>query len=101
MTGNNQFILDSNIVVEVLTGRKDIADKIHKHPGFYITSVVLGELYVGVKRVLIKSKYLKRLNDFLKLCTVLDINSITARYYEELMVALYKKGKLVPLMMCG
>jgi tRNA(fMet)-specific endonuclease VapC len=96
MTGNNPIILDSNIVIEVLTGNKEIADKINKLPGFYITSVVLGELYVGVNRVSNKVKHLKMLNTFLKLCTVLDTDSITARYYGELMAVLYKKGNPVP-----
>ena len=96
MTGNN-ILLDTNIVIEVFDGNKDIADKINKLPAFYLTSIVLGELYIGVNRVVNKAKHLKKVNDFLKLCKVLDVDSITAVYYGELVAALYKKGKPLPI----
>lgn len=96
MTGNN-ILLDTNIVIEVFDGNKDIADKINKLPEFYITSIVLGELHIGVNRVTNKAKHLKKVNDFLKICTVLDVDSITAAYYGEIVAALYKKGKPLPI----
>jgi tRNA(fMet)-specific endonuclease VapC len=96
MTGNN-ILLDTNIVIEVFDGNKDIADKIYKLPGFYLTSIVLEELYVGVNRVTNRAKHLKKVNDFLKLCTSLDVDSTTAVYYGEIVAALYKKGKPLPI----
>jgi tRNA(fMet)-specific endonuclease VapC len=95
MTGNN-FLLDTNIIIEVFDSNKEIADKINKLPEFYISSIVLGELYTGVNRVTNKAKHLKQLTDFLKLCTVLDADSTTAKHYGELIAALYKKGKPLP-----
>lgn len=96
MIGNN-ILLDTNIVIEVFDGNKDVADKINKLPTFYLTSIVLGELYIGVNRVTNKAKHLKKVNDFLKLCTVLDVDSTTAVYYGEIVAALYKKGKPLPI----
>lgn len=95
MTGN-KFLLDTNIVIEIFDGNKNIADNLNAVTEFYISSVVLGELYIGVNRVTNKAKHLKKLNDFLKLCTVLDTDSITAKYYGETVTMLYKKGKPVP-----
>ena len=95
MTGN-KYLLDTSIVIEVFDGNKEIADKINDLPEFYISSVVLGELYIGINRVTNKSKHLKKLTDFLKLCTVLDADSTTAKYYGECVVHLYKKGKPIP-----
>ncbi len=95
MTGNN-LLLDTNIVIEVFDGNKDIADKINKLPEFYISSIVLGELYIGINRVVNKARHLKKLQAFLKLCTVLDADSTTAQYYGEMMAALYKKGRPLP-----
>jgi tRNA(fMet)-specific endonuclease VapC len=80
MTGNN-ILLDTNIVIEVFEGNKNIADKIHQLPAFYISSVVLGELFIGINRVSNKAKHLKILNDFLHLCTVLNVDSLTAKFY--------------------
>lgn len=96
MTGNN-LLLDTNIIIEVFDGNKDVADKINKLPEFYISSVILGKLYIGINRVANKAKHLKKLHDFLKLCTVLNIDSTTAIYYGEIVATLYKKGKPLPI----
>ncbi len=95
MTGNN-YLLDSNIVIEIFDGNKIFADRISKEEILYLPCIVLGELYTGVNRVLDKSKHLKMLTDFLKLCTVVNIDSLTAKYYGETIAALYKKGKPIP-----
>lgn len=95
MTGSSYF-LDTNIVIEVFSGNKTIADKINEIGKFYISSIVLGELYVGVNRVLDKPKHLTKLETFLNVCTVIDIDSITAQHYGEITAELFKKGKPIP-----
>ena len=95
MTGN-KVLLDTNIIIEVLNGNQKIADKINGLGSFSISSVVLGELYIGINRVANRPKHLKILNDFIGLCTVLDIDKETAMHYGELIAALYKKGKPLP-----
>ncbi|WP_439696322.1 type II toxin-antitoxin system VapC family toxin [Mucilaginibacter sp. AW1-7] len=95
MTGNSYF-LDTNIVIEVFSGNKAVADKINEIPPFYISSIVLGELYIGINRVVNKPKHLKQLEAFLKLCTVIDVDATTSRLYGEITAALFKKGKPIP-----
>ncbi len=95
MTGSN-FLLDTNIVIEIFDGNKMFADKINRQGDFYLPSIVLGELYTGVNRVSNKAKHLKKLTDFLKLCTVVNIDGLTAKYYGETIAGLYKKGKPIP-----
>ncbi len=95
MTGNN-YLLDTNIVIEIFDGNKIFADKISKEETLYLPSIALGELYTGVNRVVNKAKHLKKLTDFLKLCTVINIDAITSKYYGETVAALYKKGKPIP-----
>lgn len=90
MTGNKLF-LDSNIIIELFSGNKVIADKINDLPTFYISSIVLGELYVGINRVVNKTKHLNKLNSFLKLCIVLEVNQITARLFGEIQRPYIKK----------
>lgn len=92
----NKILLDTNIIIEVLNGNKEIADKINKLPGFSICVIVLGELYIGINRIANKQKHFKILNDFLQLCTVIELNAETARHYGEIVAALYKKGKPIP-----
>ena len=96
MTGN-KFLLDTNIVIEVFDGNTVIADKINQLSEFYISAVVLGELYIGINRVTNKAKHLKKLNEFLKLCVVINIDSATATYYGKIIADLYKKGKPLPV----
>ena len=95
MTGNN-LLLDTNIIIEVFDGNKAIADKIDKLSTFYISSVVLGELYIGINRVVNKEKHLKKLQNFLQLCFVLNVDSTTAIYYGEIIAKLYQNGKPIP-----
>ncbi len=83
MTGNN-ILLDTNIIIEIFDGNKGYADKVNKLPIFYTSSIVVGELYVGVNRVKNKSKHLKKLKDLLQLCTVLNANEVTAdKHFNE------------------
>lgn len=64
---------------------------------FYVPSIVLGELYTGIQRVTNKAKHLKKLNNFLRLCIVPDVDIITAQHYGVITAGLYKKGKPLPL----
>jgi tRNA(fMet)-specific endonuclease VapC len=95
MTGN-KLLLDTNIVIEIFEGNKTFADNINGLSEFYISSVVLGELYVGINRVTNKIKHIKKLNSFLKLCTVLNADRSTAKHYGTLIANLYKKGIPIP-----
>ena len=95
MTGND-FFFDTNIVIEIFSGNQTIINKSQNLPTFYISSIVLGELYIGVNRVANKSKHLKKLISFLQLCTVLVVDETTARIFGEITAELYKKGKPIP-----
>lgn len=95
MTGNSYF-LDTNIVIEVFSGNKAVADKVNEIGKFYISSIVLGELYVGINRVSNKPKHLKKLETFLNLCTLIEIDTVTSRHYGEITAGLFKKGKPIP-----
>lgn len=95
MTGN-KHLLDTSIVIEVFEGNKEIADKLNKIPHIYISTVVLGELYIGINRVANKAKHLKKLSAFLQLCNVWNMDEATAMHYGEIVAGLYKKGKPIP-----
>lgn len=95
MTGNN-YLIDSNIVIEIFDGNKKFADKLYKQDEILMPVIVMGELYTGINRVTNKAKHLKKLTDLLTLCTVINIDTNTAKIYGELIAALYKKGKPIP-----
>ncbi len=67
MTGNN-YLLDSNIVIEFFDGNKIFADKISKEETLYLPSIVLGEIYTGVNSVIIKPNTLRNLSAGYQFC---------------------------------
>jgi tRNA(fMet)-specific endonuclease VapC len=95
MIGSN-ILLDTNIVIAIFNGNRSYAEKITKATSFYLPSIVLGELYIGVNRVSNKAKHLKKITDLLTLCTIIDVDGVTAKYYGEIVALLYKKGKPIP-----
>ena len=56
----------------------------------------MGELYTGINRVVDREKHLKKLNNFLKLTTILNVDGETAAIYGKLIADLYKLGKPIP-----
>lgn len=95
MTGSS-ILIDTSIIIDIFGGNTAFADRIAAHGGLYISSVVLGELYVGVNRVSNRAKHLKKLQSFLELCTVLPVDHITAEYFGQIMASLFRKGKPIP-----
>jgi len=95
MTGR-KYLLDTNIIIEIFEGNKTIANNLNDLPEVFVSSVVAGELLVGINRVRNKAKHLKKLNAFFELCTVLPIDTTTAEHYGVIVANLYKKGKPIP-----
>ncbi|NGM63135.1 type II toxin-antitoxin system VapC family toxin [Sphingobacterium sp. SGG-5] len=94
-TGSN-YLLDTNIVIEVFSGNRDIADKLHQLDTFFISATILGELHVGINRVVNRTKHLKKLINFLTLCDVALVDTRTSEIFGEVSAQLYKKGKPIP-----
>ena len=95
MSGN-KAILDSNVIIDFLSGYEDAVRLISPLEQIFITAVMLGELYVGIYRIDNRAVHLKKLENFLKLCTVLDIDNNTAIRFGQIIASLYKKGKPIP-----
>jgi tRNA(fMet)-specific endonuclease VapC len=66
ITGNN-YLLDTNIVIEIFDGNKKYTDKIYKLNQFNLPSIVVGELFIGINSVANKAKHLKKLSQLLEL----------------------------------
>lgn len=96
MSGNHKVLLDTNILIDIFGGNRNMAEKVNIYQKIYTSSIVLGELYTGINRVSNKSKQIKKLNEFLEWCTILEINQETAKYFGQLVAQLYKKGTPIP-----
>ena len=92
----SKLLLDTNIVIEVMRGNHELAEKINRHSGFAVSVTVAGELYIGVNRVSNKVKHMKMLARFLDMCTILSVDQDTAVHYGAIASDLQKKGKPIP-----
>ena len=70
--------LDTNIVIDLFKGRRDIADKINAAQKFYLSIPTLAELYLGAENSLRKAHHLEQIRAFLKLTEVLNTSNRTA-----------------------
>lgn len=95
MIGGN-ILLDTNIIIRIFGGDKLLVDKLNKQSVFFIPTIVVGELYVGVNRVTNPSKHLKMLEEFINQANILSVDLETSRHYGEIVASLFKKGKPIP-----
>ncbi|MBI3219393.1 MAG: type II toxin-antitoxin system VapC family toxin [Bacteroidetes bacterium] len=95
MIGGN-ILLDTNIIIRIFGGDKPLVDKLNSQSVFYIPTIVVGELYVGVNRVTNRNKHLKMLEEFINQGSTLSVDVETSRYYGEIVASLFKKGKPIP-----
>jgi len=93
---NGDYILDSNIIIDIFRGDQITINKISKLSNIYVPAIVLGELYYGAQK---SSKTLKRILEIEQLeekVVVLGLNSNTTKIYGEIKNELRKKGKPIP-----
>lgn len=92
----NEACLDTNIVIDMLRGRKDIADKITTLEKVYVPIPVLGERYLGAENSSRKAHHLAQIDVLLSLSEVIHTSNETAKIYGWIKVQLKKKGKPIP-----
>jgi tRNA(fMet)-specific endonuclease VapC len=96
MIGNKSCALDTNIVIDLFRGRKNIADKINELEKVYVPIPVLGELYLGAENSSRKAHHLAQIDVLLRLSEILHTSNETAKIYGRIKVQLKRKGKPIP-----
>jgi tRNA(fMet)-specific endonuclease VapC len=93
---DGRYCLDTNIVISLFAGDKNILAKLVPVNEVFISSTVLGELYYGTLKSVRIDDNLKRVNDFATGCTILTCDAETAEEYGRIKAELSRKGKMVP-----
>lgn len=95
----NTLALDTNAYSLLLKGDNAIQKQVENASRVYMSVIVLGELYAGFKNGTKEKKNIETLEQFLLQPTVviLDVSSVTAQIYADIIFALGKVGKPVPL----
>lgn len=96
MTGNKACFIDTNIVIDVFRGRKEVADEITTFEKVYAPIPVLGELYLGVEKSSRKAHHLTQIEVLLSLSEVVHTSNETAKTYGKIKALLKKKGTPIP-----
>ena len=95
-TGNKSYILDANVVIDLLKGKENVAFEIDKSKAVYIPVFALGELYLGAESSNRIQYHLDQINAFLTIANVLNTSDNTALIYGEMKSDLKRKGTPIP-----
>ncbi|MDP3729011.1 MAG: type II toxin-antitoxin system VapC family toxin [bacterium] len=92
------YSLDTNIIIDLLDGNKEVSEKIEKleneNKGFSITPIVLSELYKGAFLGNKKEETLLLIENFLKSVTLLRFEKEACKIFGEKYAELKKIGRI-------
>jgi tRNA(fMet)-specific endonuclease VapC len=93
---NGRFLLDTSIVIALFAGDPAVQEHLEEAEEVFVPSIVLGELYFGVRKSGRVQQNLRRIDEFAFNSEVLACDLDTARGYGEIKSALQAKGRLIP-----
>lgn len=96
MNQNGNYLLDTNIVIGMLTGDTVIQEKMQNGNNLFLTSPVVGELYYGAQKSGKVTENLHRINIFVEEHIFLPCDLETAQWYGIIKDQLRKKGRPIP-----
>ena len=96
MRMNGEYLLDSNIVIDLFRGDQQTISRIKQVKEIKIPVIVIGELYFGANKSDHMPKRLQEIKQLEEFVTILNITKSTARIYGEIKDQLRIKGKPIP-----
>lgn len=89
-------LLDTNVVIELLSGKEEVLDRLSEYDELLLSMVVVGELYYGAENSGRKTHHLQLIDAFLEQCTLLPVDQKVSERYASLKMSLKRKGKPIP-----
>ena len=96
MRMNGDYLLDSNIIIDIFRGDKKAISRIKRLYVVYVPVIVIGELYYGANKSDQTPKRKLEVEQLEEIVTVLNITRSTARIYGEIKDKLRAKGRPIP-----
>ncbi|MEL7119328.1 MAG: type II toxin-antitoxin system VapC family toxin [Bacteroidota bacterium] len=93
---NGDYILDSNIVINIFRNDVETIQKVSELKNIYIPVIVLGELHYGANKSNQTKKRTLEIEQLKRRVIILEINDKTAELYGEIKNQLRQKGRLIP-----
>lgn len=92
---NGNFLLDTNIVIEMFSGNRAIQEKMQNSYNVFLASPVIGELYYGARKSDRILENLRRINSFVDEHIFLACDLETADWSGIIKARLQQKGRLI------
>ena len=93
---SGSVLLDTNIVIALFASDRAVTEKLAEVEEVFISSIVLGELYLGAHNSSRKEENLARLDAFAESNTILRCDERTAKRYGEIKRQLKVSGTPIP-----
>lgn len=93
---NGDYLLDSNIIIDLFRGDKKVVSIVQKIETVYIPVIVIGELFFGANKSNRTTTRITEIEQFEEEVIILDITRSTAQIYGEIKDQLRQKGKPIP-----
>jgi len=93
---SGRFLLDTSIVIALFAEDTSVEEHLKEAEEVFIPSIVLGELYFGVRKSGRIRQNLRRIDELAISSAVLACDLGTAREYGEIKGALQEKGRPIP-----
>jgi tRNA(fMet)-specific endonuclease VapC len=97
MTTSDSVLLDTTVVVDHLRGKNlSISQKLKTIETLYLPLTALGELLFGAYNSAFQVKGLRQIEEFLRVCAVLEPSERTGHIYGRIKADLSQRGKPIP-----
>lgn len=93
---NGDYILDSNIVIDIFRNDAETIEKVSQLGTIYIPVIVLGELYYGANKSNQTPKRTVEIEQLKRRVSLLDVTEETAEKYGVIKDQIRQKGKPIP-----
>jgi len=93
---NGKYLLDTNIVIDILNGNKIIIEKLASSSEIYSCDIVNGELFYGALGSKHKDINIEKVENFISRSLLVSVNTVTAIRYGTIKNVLKQKGTPIP-----
>lgn len=93
---DGRFLLDTSVVVAFLRGDPAVTQRINAAEELFISSIVLGELYLGARLSARAEENVSEIESFATLTRVISCDQGTADLYASIKLRLRAKGRPLP-----
>ncbi|OQW75258.1 MAG: hypothetical protein BVN35_09165 [Proteobacteria bacterium ST_bin11] len=92
----DKIALDTNIVIDLLNNKHTVAILLNNYQNIYLPVTVCGELLFGAKNSNKSLENEQKCLEFIRACSLLNVNELVAEEYANTRKVLKTKGRPIP-----